>query len=231
MDAKGLADLMVLINQYSGIPGIVFFALFVSFRNSNAKIVFFVLLASFLADLAITFYVEYVYPNSYGIATIWFVVDYFLLSWLFLKLTPSKKKIILSLMTIFIVGGIVSAGFFYSFSESNTFISSYPSAVFSFLSILAFLEILKEEPANRLIRYPVFWIVTGIFLFNSVTLIKNLFQQYLVFDLNVTLDQFIIIYLFSLTFNIIKNLFFLYAFVLVRKGQPDYIISPKPATT
>lgn len=231
MSTTELADILVLISKYSGLPGIVFFSIFLRSKKGNARIVFLVLLASLIADIAISYYVENIRPNSYGIGTTWVIVDYFLLTWLFLRLIPHRKKIIYLFLVVFTVGALISAGFFYSFTESNTFIRSYPSAVFTFLSIITFIEVLKESPTTKLLTYPIFWIITAIFLFNSVTLLKNLFQQYLVFDLQITMDLYIYVYVFSISFNIIKNLFFFYAFILVKKGNPDYIFPPKTVTS
>ena len=227
MSSSEIADIIVLVNKYSGLPGIIFYLLFLV-KRSNIGTVFFVLLASFAADVLTVYYVKNIYPNSFVIISPWYILNYILVSWLFIRLLPRKSKVIICLLAIFVIGTIISYLFFYSPLESNTFIMSYSSAVFTYLSILAFIEILRENPAKKLIQYPVFWIVTGLFLFSSISLIKHLFQHYLVFDLQVSMDIYIYVWMFGVIFNIIKNLMFFYSFVLVKKGFPNYIYKHEP---
>ncbi|MEP1096758.1 MAG: hypothetical protein ABJG78_16695 [Cyclobacteriaceae bacterium] len=231
MSSDEIAEFIFQINRFSGVPGILFFIGFLLKKKGNIRIVFYVLLASLLADTAIHYYTKYVYPNSHLIGTIWVITDYFLVSWMFLKLLAHKKKIILILLSVFAVGSTISMVFFFSLTESNTFIKSYPSVVFTYLSIIAFIEILKVGPTNKLIEYPIFWIITAIFLFSSITLLKNLFQYYLIFDLQVSKDLYLYVWFFGVGFNMIKNLLFFYAFILVWKGNPDYISLPKNVTS
>jgi len=231
MSSGEIAELVFQVNKYTGLPGILFYIGFLSSRKGNIRIAFFILLASFLGDLASDLYVKYVYENSNLVGQIWVITDYFLVSWLFIKLIPHRKKTILGLMGLFVIGTSVTSLLFYSFFEPNTFLATYPSVAFTYLSILTFLEILKEEPTNKLINFPLFWIITAIFLFNSVTLLKNLFMNYLIFDLQVSQDLYLYVWLFGVGFNMIKNLMFFYAFILVKAGNPDYIFEPKNATT
>lgn len=219
------------INTYSGVPGILFFLIFLRGEKGNSRIIFYIILASFLADIISYYFIRYVYPNSYLITTPWHIINYFLLSWLFLTLIPKRKKLILVLLLLFSIGTIFSVIFFYSFFEANTFIKTYSSTIITFLSILTFLEILSQSPIDRLTKYPVFWIVSAIFFYSSITLFNNLFQNYLVFELQVSGETYLYISLFNLTFNIAKNLMLLYAFILVKKGFPDYIHEPKSVTT
>ncbi|MEP5611080.1 MAG: hypothetical protein ABJP45_02465, partial [Cyclobacteriaceae bacterium] len=212
-----LIELLAELNRYSGIPGIVFFLLMMR-KNGNIRIVFFVLLASFTADVTIYFFIRHVYPNSFIISNTWYLIDYGLLTWLFIKMIPERKGIVALLGIIFTIGGITSFLFFYSFLESNTFIKAFHSLAFTVLSIIAFFEVLRESPTDKLIHYPVFWIMTAIFLFSSVTLFKNLFQNYLIFELALSMESYAYVHSFNNVFNILKNLMFLYAFVLVKKG-------------
>lgn len=227
MSSSEIAEVVFQINKYTGLPGILFFLGFLRTKKSNTRIVFYVLLASFLGDVAADLYIKYIFQNSHLVGQIWVITNYLLLSWLFLNLLPDRRKTIIVLLLFFTIGTVVTSIFFYSFFESNTFLVTYPSVAFTYLSIVTFIEILKEEPTKKLVEYPLFWIVTAIFLFNSVTLLKNLFMNYLIFDLQVSQDQYLYVWLFGVSFNMLKNLMFFYAFILVKKGNPDYIYEPK----
>ncbi len=223
-------DILKIINRFSGVPGIIFFILFLWNARGNTRIVFYILLASFIADLSNFFFIRFVYPNSYIISNVWFLTNYFLVSWIFYKMLSyheARKRAIYILGGIFLVGSILSFLFFYSFLESNTFIRTFSSLAFTLFSISVFFEILKESPTNKLSNYPVFWVVVAIFLFSSTTLLKNLFQNYLVFELKTSKELFVYLSAFTRVFNITKNLMFFYSFILVKKGFQDYIHPPK----
>ncbi len=225
-----IVDFLKEISRYSALPGILFF-LFVSFnRGQNTRIAFYILLASFLADFSNYFFIRYVYPNSFIISNAWYLLNYVIVSFLFYNLLRSRRKLILAFGSVFLLGSILSFLAFYSFLDSNTFIRTYSSLIFTVLSLLTFFEILKESPTNKLASYPVFWIVTAIFLYSSITLIRNLFLNYLIFEMQISrsLSQYILI--FNLSFNIAKNLMIFYAFLLAKKGFPDHIHQPKPVT-
>lgn len=215
-------------NRYSGVPGILFFLLFIKSSKQNIRIVFLILLASFLADFSNYFFIRYVYRNGYIINNSWALINYFLVSLLYLRLIPARWKLISIFLAIFIIGGVISFTFFYSFLESNTFVLAFSSIVFTLLSMLVFLEILQQGPMDELSNYPVFWFTTGIFLFSSVTILKFLFQNYVVFEMKASKDLWMYTSVFILVFNIMKNLMFLYAFILANNGYPDYIVNSKP---
>ena len=222
-----MEDILITINKYSGIPAIIFFLVYLRNQKINVRIVFTILCFSWITDITTFYFIKYIYPNSYIITNPWYIINYYLVSWLFLSLLPERRKLIIGLIGAFTLGGIISFLSFYSFLESNTFIKSFSSLAFTLLSIIAFFEILRAEPMDKLSNYPIFWIVTGIFLFSSVTLLKNLFQNYLVFDLKISSELWSYVHAFNNVFNIIKNFMFLYAFMLIRKGYPDYIYPPK----
>lgn len=218
------------VNTYSGLPGIVFCMFFWKSMGNVSRLTFYILLASFLSDFGVQIFIRYVYPNSYIISNVWYIINYLLVSWLFVILVPNRKMLLLILAVTFVVGTLISFSFFYSFLESNTFTKTFSSVVFTVISILVFLDILKESPSSKLLDYPVFWINTGIFLFSSISLLRNLFTNYLVFTESVSWELVAPIALFAVVFNIAKNLMIFYAFILVKKGFPDYIHPPNPST-
>lgn len=219
-------EALIEINRYSGIPGIVFFLAFLTKKGYNIRIVFFVLLASFLADFANYFFIRYIYQNSFIISNSWWLINYFLLTWLFLTLLKNQKNFVLLFFSIFLAGSLISFSFFYSFLESNTFIRTFSSISFTFLCILSFFEILRVGPTDQLSTYPIFWVTTAIFLYSSITLLRHLFSNYLIFQMDLSTEVYSYVHFFNLLMNIIKNLMFFYAFTLVRKGYPDYINKP-----
>lgn len=137
------------INPYSGLPGILFFLLFIGKMGRISRYAYYILLASFLSDFGIQLFIRYVYPNSFIISNSWYVINYLLVSWLYILMMPRRKKLIFILTFVFLAGGFLSFLTFYSFLESNTFIRTYSSVAFTILPILTFFEILKEDqPIN-----------------------------------------------------------------------------------
>ncbi len=216
------------ISKYSGVPGILFFMLFMKEKSTITRIVFFILLASFIADFSNYFFMKYVYKNGFVITNSWHIINFLFVSWYFYQLMPKWRSLVLIMLGIFILTAIGSFSFFYSFLQPNTFIRALSSISFSIVSILCLFEILRQSPTDDLSRYPVFWIVSAIFLYSSTTLFRNLFQNYFLQSLGGVGPVGRWVSLFNMTFNIAKNLMFLYAFSLVHKGYPDYIYQPKP---
>jgi len=118
-----------------------------------------------------------------------------------------------------------SFGFIFDFSESNIFIRTFANASFIFLSLLVFLHLLKN-PSGSLRKYPVFWIATAYFIYNSILMLHGLFNNYLIFDLKISSEAYRIVAIINLFANITKNFILFYALVLIDKGFPDTL---KPA--
>lgn len=226
MNFTEFIETLIEFNRYSALPGIVFSVFFLKDWKNSAGIVFYILLASFAADLISFLYAKYVFANSYPIANLWYILNYFLVIWLFYKLLPSKKgKLIYILGGLFVVLGFISFSF-YSLFDSNTIIRLASNVAFVILSLLTFYELLKK-PAVKLKKAPVFWIVTAIFIHSCLTLLRNIFLQYLVFDMEASKEIVTWIWLINLIANISKNFILFYALVLIDKGYPD---STKPIT-
>lgn len=209
-------EVLIQFTLYTGVPGIVYFLFSRKGSTSISGTIFFILLASFSADFAAFMYSKYIYPNSYGIGNVWHLINYGLVSWLFYQIIPSKKKFILTLFGVFFLSSVISF-FYYSFWDANPLIRVLSNIFFIILSILAYLEMLKA-PGQGLKNNPVFWAITAIFIYSSVTLLRNLFTQYLVFDLEVTKDVFSTITLIYLIANSSKNFILFYSLILIDKG-------------
>ena len=214
-------------NNISGIAGIAYFLLFPRKLNSNYGLIFLIILISFLADNANHFFIRMVYSNGYIIGNVWYLINFFVASWLFYKLLPNEKKLILALNIVFYLGALISFGFYYSFEDSNSFIKVSTSLVFTFLSLRLYFGLLKR-PSGSLRSNAIFWTANAFFIFSSVTLLKNLFLQYLVFDLEITKNALSVILVINLLANISKNFILFYALVLIDKGFPDSL-KPTPA--
>ena len=217
---------IVEISKYSGVPGVILYLLLMSRYKGIARLLFLVLLTSLLADIAVHFYIRNVQSNSYVISNIWYLLNYLLVTFLFYKLIPSRTRLVSILLIVFCIGSIVSFIFFYSFFDSNTFIKTFSSISFIVLSLTGYIAML-EKPSGRLSKSPVFWILNAIFIYSCITLLKNLFAQYLIFDLQVSRDLFIAIGYINIIANILKNLIFFYALILIRRSLSSY---PKTAS-
>lgn len=221
-------EVLIEFNRYSALPGIIFSLFFLKNWKDSAGIIFYILLASFSADFVSYLYAKHVTPNSYIIANAWYCVNYLLVVWLYYKILPSKdKRWIYILVVLFLIATPISF-FFYSFFDSNTVIRLMSNVSFIIISLLAFFELLKK-PETGLKKSPVFWIVSAIFIHSCLTLLRNIFLQYLVFDLNASKEIVSWIWLINLVANISKNFILFYALVLIDKGFSDKIETTKPS--
>ena len=165
----------------------------------------------------------------FGIINSWHIINFYLLGWLFLFYLPQKRKLIIILILLFSLLVLVSFIWIFSFLESNSIVWVTSNVISIFLSLIGFFTLLKK-PSIALRELPVFYILTTILLYSSVTILVNLFFQYLVFDLNITKDGFRTITLILLISNSAKNFAFFYALVLISKGYPD-TLKLKPIKT
>lgn len=208
------------LSSFSGLAGILLFLFFPKKLSSIAGILFLSIAASFLADSGNYFFIRLVSPNGYIIGNIWYILNYLICTWLFIKLLPDHKRVILILTFVFGIGTIISF-FYYSLGDSNSFIKVYSSSIFTFLSLRLYFSLLKN-PSSRLRSNTVFWIANAFFIFSTVTLLRNLFLQYLVFDLEISKAGFSLIMIINLLANIAKNFILFYALLLIEKF-PDSV--------
>ncbi|MEQ9466865.1 MAG: hypothetical protein RLN88_05600 [Ekhidna sp.] len=206
------------LNSFSGIAGITYFMLYRKKINTIYGVVFLLIAASTLADCSNYFFMRLVYQNSYIIGNLWFLLNFGISIWLFSKILPNHKILLIVLSCIFYVGAVLSFITTYSFTDSNSFIKVSSSIVFTFLALRLYFELLKK-PTGSLKFNPIFWIATALFLFSSLSLLRNLFLQYLVFDLEIGVSSYIYISTIYLLANISKNLILFYALTLIDKGH------------
>ena len=214
-----IIESIIVLNILSGVPGVLFFIFTKQKLNSIAGTLFLILLASLLADYGSYIYAKYIYPNSYGFGNLWHLVNYLLVSILFYQIIPRRKLINGILLALFYISAIISF-FYYSFLDANPVIRVVSNVAFIILSLFAYFEMLKY-PGKSLNKNPIFWTLTAIFVFCSVTLLRNLFTQYLVFDLDVSKNLFATITLIFILANISKNFALFYSLILIDKGYGD----------
>ena len=195
--------------------------------KSISGIVFYMMLVSLLADNFNYFFIRFIYPNSFIIGNSWYIINYIIVVILFTIVLNKKKKLFLSFLSFFVVGTIISFGFFFLFTESNVFIRLFSNVSFIFFSLMIYFELLKN-PNQKISRLPLFWIATALFVQNSLLLLQSIFNNYLIFDQKITTEAMRVIHIINLVANISKNFILFYALVLIDKGYPD---SLKPRTS
>jgi len=209
----------------SGLPGIIFFCLYMRTMKNISGIIFFIILVSFLGDSLGYFYAKYIYPNNYPVINIWHITDLILVSLYFLFLKHIRRNLILSLSILFMTTATISFNFF-SILESNTFVWVFSNIIIIVYCILSYLGLLQNSHYD-IYKLPVFWVITGLLIFNSVTLLSFLFLQYLVFELQIALNDHGVIYLIIQLSNILKNILLFYALLLIYKGHPESFLKAR----
>ncbi|MEM7298365.1 MAG: hypothetical protein AAF391_08885 [Bacteroidota bacterium] len=212
------------VNRFSAVAGILYFLFFIRKWKSVEAIIFYVLFISFAFDFGIYIYIKYYYPNSYYGSNWWIILNYGLMSWLFLKVLPEKKRLIQLGLIGFYVSAIITFTFFYSFAESNTITRTFSSIVMILFSLLGFSKLLKM-PDGNLFKVPVFYLLSAFLFYYGLTFFKGLFLQYLVFELQVNANEFFPVAILNLFANTSKNFILFYVLVLMDKKLKDPIIS------
>ncbi len=212
------------MNRFSALAGCLYFLYFMRSWKSTSGIVFLILLFSLLADNFNYFFIRAIYPNSFIIGNSWYIVNYVITAFLFKEILKKHSRLIIGLLGLFILGTIVSFIFFYEFTESNVFIRLFSNASFIAFSLLVYFELLKS-PSLQLTKLPLFWVVTSLFIYNSLLLLQGIFNNYLIFDLKIS--TFNLIPIIKLIGNIVKNFILFYALALIDKGYPDSLTTNK----
>ncbi len=91
--------------------------------------------------------------------------------------------------------------------------------------MLGFKELAKH-PSGELLKMPVFYALSAFTLYYALTFLKGLFQQYLVFELEVSAEQFFVISLGNVLVNTIKNYVLFFVLVLLQRRVYDPILNP-----
>jgi len=205
----------------SALPGLIFFIILQRDWKLISGAIFYMLLFSFLGDNLSYLYARYVYPNNYPIINSWHFSNLMLVLYYFYLLNHiSRIKIYIS-ASVFFLGSLFSL-FFFKFTESNTVLWAGSNIIIIVYCLVTYLKLLENSHYN-IYKLPVFWIVTALLIFNSVTLFSFLFFNYLIFVLNTTyLDTLVIVIIIQVA-NTLKNFTFFYSLVLLKKGHPPQL--------
>jgi dipeptide/tripeptide permease len=93
------------------------------------------------------------------------------------KFFQQVTAVFLMLFPVFVLTNIF---FIQGFQNFNTNILKAGSFSMILLSCLYFVELLQQEKETRLLKEPMFWIATGVFLFNTGEFFYTLFSDYLI---------------------------------------------------
>lgn len=217
---RALLDWILNFNSFSALAGMLYFIIFMRSRRDLAGIIFLVLTVSFIADNLNYFFVRFIYPNSFIIGNSWYIIDYLINAIIFSVILQKWRKVSFILLSAYLIGTVVSFSFFYSFTESNTFIRIFSNASWIALSLVLYVELLNR-PSQKLGRLPLFWFATAYFVNSSLILLQSVFDNYLIFDLKISGESYIWINIIKLIANIGKNFTLFYVLALIDKGFPS----------
>lgn len=77
---------------------------------------------------------------------------------------------------------------------------------------------LVSDKTERLRSSPLFWFVTANFLYSGLTILLHVFRQYLIFDANISAEDYAYVSIINMAANISKNFMIFYVLVLLGKG-------------
>lgn len=109
-------------------------------------------------------------------------IEYLFYAFLF-YLNYQKKvfqKVSFAFMIGFSIFTVINILFIQGITNFNTNILKIGSFCMIILSCLYFIELLSKEDQFNLFREPMFWIATGVFLFNTGEFFYTLFSDYLI---------------------------------------------------
>ena len=214
------------LSRFSSLAGILYFLMAMKSWKRVSGIIFLILLSSFLADNFNYFFIRLIYPNSFIIGNLWYLLNFILSIFLFSKILDNRNFILGALTAVFSVGALISFLFFYKFTESNTFTTLASNICFVVIALITFFDLLKK-PNLRLSKNPVFWIATSLFIYNSLILLQNVFNNYLLFDIKISGEGYTWIHIIRIFANAIKHFMLFYALILIDKGFPDSLKTEK----
>lgn len=181
------------------------------------------IIISGIADL-----IGFISSSQHGLtATIFNIQDilqFTLLSWLFLELISLRKLRIITLriilhsgIAVYIVAIITVSSFYQNFLENQSLMWTISGAIIIIFSIAYFFYLLSELPANNILTYPPAWINAGVFFYFSFSLFLFVISDYIF--LKIEREIGLLIWSFHNVNNIIKNILFGIGLSLLYKGK------------
>ena len=124
---------------------------------------------SVAADLTVLIYV----PAVYVAGNLYTIIQFILLGLIFHEMfgTKSLKRWMLVLVLLFLVFSVVNLFYIEGFLNRNDNLRTISSLSFMIVPILYFRYILIEQPIEKVLNFPMFWVNSGILLYFSGNLI------------------------------------------------------------
>lgn len=183
-------------------------ALFYLRKERNVLWIFFIpfLALTLLTELGGKYIAHTLHKTNAGLYDIYLIADFTFVIWILYLLYPNRR--IWKPWFILIYSGLLVIYLWESFHNRfllyNSTTDTISSFVFVFLCGVYYFLLLKDEKYYQLSRFPAFWLVTGLFLFNFGSMVIDLFPDELL-DLfivsELSLRYAIIVFLMSILYG------------------------------
>ena len=201
-----LIDFNKWLLEVSRLSGLSAFLYFLFNRNSSDRLSKYI----FLVVACIS--------NSYIIGNTWHLVNFVFSALVFYTLKPDLKRQLIVVGAVFYIGCCITFLTLFEYTEANTFVRVFTSAFSVYFSLWLYFHLLNN-PSGKLRVNPTFWIANSFFLYGSITLLKNIFANYLIFDLEISSQAYAYIHLINLLAVIAKNWILFYVLVLITRNN------------
>ncbi|MBK7883250.1 MAG: hypothetical protein IPJ81_05245 [Chitinophagaceae bacterium] len=156
--------------------------------------------------------------SNLSVSNIYFVVQFFLLSYIY-YLLPNNKKIIYIALIFFTVFYIINTLFIQPITIDQNW-SNFVGGVLIFIySMSYYLKLLDNMPTTNIFSFHLFWFNTAIFYYFGASVLIFLCIDFVL--KNIPADEGIIIWGFHNFNNIIKNILFAVAIYYVKTEQSE----------
>jgi hypothetical protein len=187
-----------------------------SVKGIAVKILGILIFISALSDLIIFILIRMEIPTV-TIGNTYFVIQFFLMSYIFYHLLKNKELIYLGVV-VYSILLITNTLFFQSFNEFQSWCRVAEDVIILTYVVSFYKYILTCEPPIDGLTHPPFWINSGVGFYFAFNLSMFLFSNY-VFT-NLSEDISMLFWSFHNANNIVKNLFFAAAVYFAGIEQP-----------
>ncbi len=203
-----IAKSLIYISMFSVLIPILF--LLTKKKNFDIKILKILgllLLASALSDLLSYIILKIGYKTNIPITNTFFIVQFLLLSILYISLLTKKKMIYISI-SIALIFFIINTIFFQPYIEMQSYFRGVVNIILILYSILYFFQLLNKMPmiTVSILKYYPFWINTAVFYYFGASFLIFFTITYIFKNQSVNFS--VIIWSFHNLNNIIKNILF-----------------------
>jgi hypothetical protein len=164
------------------------------------------LTVTLVTELAGKFIAQYMHQRNVRLYNIYLLADILFVFWILYKSYPNQRKwrnwfifLFIGLTILYSWESMVN-----HFNRYNNLTDTVSSFVFVFLCGAYYYLLLKDESYHDLLKFPAFWIVSGLFLFNFGSTVIDLFSDELL-DLyvlaRISLRYAIIVFLMAILYG------------------------------